>query len=49
MQRQLLIKANQKYVKKIPMIANIVSEDTLTKLYSIMEEEVYAPNQVIYS
>jgi len=32
-----------------PTFHELFSKETMTRLYSIMEEEIYAPNQVIYS
>lgn len=33
----------------IPIFSEIFCEETMTKLYSIMEEEVYAPNSMIFN
>ncbi|KAL4479879.1 hypothetical protein ABPG74_020395 [Tetrahymena malaccensis] len=49
MQSELLVQSNQKLAKMFPIFCELFSEDTMVKLYSIMEEEVYAPNQIIFN
>ncbi|EAS03515.3 histone acetyltransferase family protein (macronuclear) [Tetrahymena thermophila SB210] len=49
MQSELLVQSNQKLAKMFPIFYDLFSEDTMVKLYSIMEEEVYAPNQIIFN
>ncbi|KAL4509362.1 hypothetical protein ABPG72_018293 [Tetrahymena utriculariae] len=49
MQSELLVQSNQKLAKMFPVFYDLFSEDTMVKLYSIMEEEVYAPNQIIFN
>lgn len=44
---ELSCQANSRILKQFPFFSKLFSEHTLNKMYGIMEEEVYAPQQNI--
>ncbi|EAS03521.2 cyclic nucleotide-binding domain protein (macronuclear) [Tetrahymena thermophila SB210] len=48
MQNELIVQSNKKILKEFSFFYNLFTEGTLSKIYTIMEEVVYAPFQIIY-
>ncbi|KAL4479880.1 hypothetical protein ABPG74_020396 [Tetrahymena malaccensis] len=48
-QNELIYSSNHKLLKQFPLFCNTFSPETIQKLYNIMEEVIYAPNQMIFS
>ncbi|KAL4509357.1 hypothetical protein ABPG72_018288 [Tetrahymena utriculariae] len=48
MQNELIVQSNKKILKEFSFFYNLFTENTLSKIYTIMEEVVYAPFQIIY-
>ncbi|KAL4507365.1 hypothetical protein ABPG73_012053 [Tetrahymena malaccensis] len=48
MQNELIVQSNKKILKEFSFFYDLFTENTLSKIYTIMEEVVYAPFQIIY-
>ncbi|KAL4509361.1 hypothetical protein ABPG72_018292 [Tetrahymena utriculariae] len=48
-QNELIYSSNHKLLKQFPLFCHTFSAETISKLYNIMEEVIYAPNQMIFS
>ncbi|EAS03516.2 cyclic nucleotide-binding domain protein (macronuclear) [Tetrahymena thermophila SB210] len=48
-QNELIYSSNHKLLKQFPLFYQTFSQETISKLYNIMEEVIYAPNQMIFS
>ncbi|KAL4479885.1 hypothetical protein ABPG74_020401 [Tetrahymena malaccensis] len=49
MLQELNQQANQRIIKQFQFFSKIFSEQTISKMYTVMEEEVYAPQQIVFT